>query len=84
MELAGIRVRDALVLELALLLRRAGFSATAERLEGAVAAFDRIVGLSIEDREAILAVLADGPSGLQELRTVLLQEHAWRTAEGIS
>ena len=64
MLLAGVQIRDALVLELAILLRRGNFADTADTLEGAVA--------------AILNVLAGPPAGLEDLRATLLAEHVGR------
>ncbi len=83
MQLAGIPVRDVLVLDIALRLRRADYANTADMLEAAVATERQIVALTIHDREAILAVLDDPPDGLAELRSVLVAEHAWRRAEGL-
>jgi len=42
-----------------------------------------VLGLSIEERETILAVLDDPPAGLEELRGVLLNEVEWRRREGL-
>jgi hypothetical protein len=78
MLLAGIPVRDALVLELALLLRRGDHAYTADTLEGAVAAHQPTVALTVSDRIAILDVLFDPPPGLEDLRSVLLAEHVGR------
>jgi hypothetical protein len=83
MMLAGIRVPDALVLELARLLRDAELTATAETLEIAYDAERAIVALTIDDREPILRALEDCPDGLGELRAVLLREHEWRVREGL-
>jgi hypothetical protein len=43
-----------------------------------------IVGLSIQDREAILGALDDPLESLSEFRGVLLTEHEWRVREGLS
>jgi hypothetical protein len=61
MMLAGIPVSDRYVLELAGRLRGAGYDHTAERLETAEERQTKLLGLSIEDREVILCVLADPP-----------------------
>ena len=61
MYLAGIDIRDEDVLDLARLLYAAGFDETAEALVVALEAGEGIVGLSIDDREAILHTLADPP-----------------------
>jgi hypothetical protein len=68
--LAGIQVRDELVLELATMLRRADHAHTADTLESAVAA-QAIVLLTIPDRIAILDVLEHPPPGLEQLHAVL-------------
>jgi hypothetical protein len=66
------------------MLYDAGFDDTAEALGAALEAEEGIVGLSIEDREAILRTLDDPPEGLTKLRGVLLQEHEWRVREGLT
>jgi len=73
-DLAGIRLSDALVLELALTLRRAHHEATADRLEAAVASLLPVAQLTPDDRAAILEVTAEGRPELQPLRTALLNE----------
>jgi hypothetical protein len=76
-------VPDRLVLELAGLLRDAGFLDTADTLERAYDTERRVVALTIASREAILRALEDCPEGFGELRGVLLREHAWRVGEGL-
>ena len=71
------------MLDLARLLHDAGFDDTAESLVVALEAEQGIVGLSIEDREAILRTLDDPPDGLVKLHGVLLTEHEWRAREGL-
>jgi len=83
MMLAGIPVRDADVLELARLLREAGFDATAEWLEAAYDREAKIVALTIAEREQIIRALDDPPDGLAELRGVLLAEHEGRVRQGL-
>ena len=83
MYLAGVPVRDEVVLDLAQLLHDAGFDDTAEALVVALEAGQAIVALTIQDREAILRTLEDPPKGLAELRGVLLAEHEWRVREGL-
>ena len=82
MMLAGIPVRDPDVLDLAWLLRSAGFDDTAEALIVALEAEQALVALSIADREAILRTL-DPPIALAELRAVLLNEHEGRVRDGL-
>ena len=84
MMLAGIRVRDQDVLELAGLLRDAGFDETAETLEYAHDLQAKVLALTIVDREAILRTLDDPPDGLAEFRGVLLREHEWRVRVGLA
>ena len=80
MFLAGVQVRDALVLELA---HQLDDQVLADKLR---AAFDRDVtalALDTDERESILSALADPRAvGFEELRTVLLQEHDRRRAGG--
>jgi hypothetical protein len=46
---------------------------------------DRIgVALTVAEREQVLRGLDDPPSGLTELRKVLLREHEWRVREGLA
>jgi hypothetical protein len=74
MVLAGIPVADRHVLELAGRLRDAGFESTADRLGTAQERQTRLLALTIDEREQILATLVDCPPSLGELRAVLLQE----------
>ena len=83
MMLAGIPVPDQKVLDLAGLLRDAGFDETAERLENACDAETKLLPLTISEREAILRALDDPPEGLVELRGVLLLEHEARVRDGL-
>jgi len=43
----------------------------------------RILGLEIDEREAILAALEGPPRGLEELRATLLHEHVGRQRDGL-
>ena len=53
-------------------------------LEKALALDSEVVALTIDDRERILWALDDvRTEALAELRGVLLQEHEWRTKEGL-
>jgi hypothetical protein len=82
-ELAGFAVEDEDVLELAGMLRGAGYEQTADRLKWAVRYGDDLVGLRIADRLAILDVLDEAPEGLVDLRGVLASEHRWRIRHGL-
>ena len=82
MFLAGVDVREGVLLELARRVRKAGFGDTAEKLEASWRDEDRMLALETDDREALLQVLADGPDELAELHSVLLQEHERKLAGG--
>ncbi len=73
MFVAGIPIRDDLILELA---RLGDDDHLAERLESAYGRDVKILGLSIPERETIIRALEDPPAGLEDLRGVLLAEHA--------
>lgn len=62
MMLAGTPVRDKDVLELARLLRDAGFDETAETLEKGYDLETKVLALTIVDREAILRTLDVRPT----------------------
>ena len=84
MQLAGIPIPDADVLELARLLREGGFVDVAEKLENGYDRETKVIALTVVDRESILWALDEPPTdGLAELRGVLLAEHAWRVREGL-
>ena len=44
----------------------------------------RFWALDIPEQVTIIRALEDPPAGLEELRAVLLQEHTWRTREGLA
>ena len=72
--LAGIDVRDAHALELALLLHHHGHGHTAERIETACTSYERDVALDATDKAAIVAVLDGPPADLIDLREALMYE----------
>ena len=80
---AGVSVRDEDVLDLFQRLLEAGFEDTADALAIALDAGQRLVALTVQDREAILRVLDEPPIGLAELRGVLLREHEGRVRDGL-
>jgi hypothetical protein len=83
--LAGIDVRDADALGLAMLLRHYGHVQTADEIETACISYEREVALTLEDRDAIVAVLSDPPDDdLARLKGILLHQSEWRRAEGLS
>ena len=74
MDLAGIRLSDALVLDLALALRKGHHETTADRLEAAVASVLPSARLAPRDRAAILEVTTGGRAEFAPLRAALLDE----------
>jgi hypothetical protein len=57
---------------------------TADKLERAWAAETRVLALDRDDREGLLRVMEDWcPPELGELRASILQQAAWRRAEGL-
>ena len=77
---ACIRLRDEAVLELA---RLVDDPVLATKLEEAHNRDVRVLGLTIPERETILAALDDPPTELAELRAVLLGEHVARKQTGL-
>jgi hypothetical protein len=75
---AGIRISRERTLELAAMLTRDGSDHTARILLTAITEGHEFVALTMEDREAILAVLDRPPEGLVDLRTALFAELNWR------
>lgn len=85
MQLAGTAVTDRDTFELARVLREAGFSEVAEKLEKALTLGTKILGLTIDDRESMLQALYEPPTqGLTEFRSVLLLEHEGHVSEGLA
>lgn len=84
MLLAGIPVRDDLVVELAEILTYDGSVDTAAKILHAHAEGRDLVALSIDDRKRILEVLLDCPEGLAELRGTLFAEHTARKRAGLA
>jgi hypothetical protein len=76
--LAGISLSDDLVVELAKRLQRNHAQRTAQALLSAAVKGRSAVILDSYDRKNILAVLANPPPGLEELREALLSDHEWR------
>lgn len=81
MFLAGIPVRDDLVLELA---RLVDDPELAIRLEDCYGRDVKVLGLDIPERETIIRALKDPPVGLEELRAVVVQEHVGRKRDGLA
>jgi hypothetical protein len=80
MFLAGLPVRDDLILELA---RLVDDEALADRLESAYGQDVKVLALDIAEREKIIRALEGPPPGLEELRGVLLAEHVGRLRDGL-
>ena len=78
--LAGVPIRDELVLELA---RLVDDDALGSRLETAYGRMTKVLALTIPERETIIQALDDPPPGLEELRAVLLREHLGRVRDGL-
>lgn len=85
MRVAGLEIPTADVFDLAVVLRRRDYAHTADTLEGAIAANQTDVALTVPDRIAILNVLKEPPeSVLAQLRGVLLEEHVGRVRDGLA
>lgn len=80
MLVGGVPVDERLLTELARLLP----PTLARRLDTALFYRAKVLGLTIAEREAVLAALEEPPAGLEELRAALLKEHAWRDREGLT
>jgi hypothetical protein len=77
--LAGLPVRDELVLALALLVDDPNL---ASRLEDAYGRCVRVLALTVLERETIIRALDDAPAGLEQLRSALL--HTARKRDGLA
>ena len=80
MFVAGIPVRDELILKLA---RLVDDSELASRVEDCYGRDIKVLGLSVPERETIIRALDNPPAGLEELRGVLLAEHVGRKRNGL-
>ena len=58
-------------------------SKVARRLDTALFYRAAVLGLTVDERKAILAALEKPPAGLEDLREILLQDAAWRQCESI-
>ena len=75
---AGIRTSREQTLELAAKLARDGSDHTARVLLDAITQGHEFVALTVDDREAVLAVLDHPRGALVDLRTALFAELNWR------
>ncbi len=80
MHLAGVPLRDELVLELA---RLVDDDALSSRLETAYGRMTKVLALTIPERETIIRALDDAPPGLEELPAVLFREHVGRVRDSL-
>ena len=82
MWVAGTLLSDELVIELVKRLQRYGAEHTAQAIYRAAIKGQSAAILDSYDRRSILTALDDRPAGLDELRSVLLQEHERKLAGG--
>ena len=81
--LAGLRVPNDAVEDLADLVWGAGADELADRLDPAVADEVKLLALTLDERAIMLSSLEDPPRPLAELRAVLLADPQWRQREGL-
>ena len=74
MQLDGVAVEDRLVRDLARLLN----GPVGRKLESALLFRAKVVGLTTDERAAILTALESAPSELQQVRDALLADDRWR------
>ena len=55
----------------------------ARRLDTALFYRAAVLGLTVDERKAILAALETPPAGLEDLRAILLEDATWRHCESI-
>jgi hypothetical protein len=81
MHLAGVPLRDEIVLELARLVDDYDLDSILEDAYGRVV---KVFALTITERETIIRALVDCPDELTELRALLVAEFVARNREGWS
>jgi hypothetical protein len=79
MLVGGVPIDDRLLRELARIVPRT----LARRVDAALLYRAKVLGLTVAERETILAALEDAPADLAELRDALLRERQWRRVEGL-
>ena len=79
MLVGGVPIDDRLLRELARIVPRT----LARRVDTALLYRAKVLGLTIAEKETILAALEDAPADLTELRDALLREVEWRRAESL-
>lgn len=77
-QLDGVAVEDGLVRHLARLLE----GPLARRLDSALVFRAQVVGLTTDERAAILRALENAPPELHEVRAALLAHERWHTPRG--
>jgi hypothetical protein len=77
MLVGGVPIDDGLLRELARIVP----PTLARRVDTALLYRAKVLGLTLAERETILAALEDAPADLAELRGVLLNELEWRRRE---
>ena len=79
MLLSGVAVDDRLVRELAAIVD----GSLRGRLESALLFRAKVVGLTAEEKAAVLAALEKAPDELQGLRDLLMADPSWRIHRGL-
>ena len=77
MLVSGVAVDERLLKQLSEVVRLK----VARRLDTALLDRAAVLGLTLDERRAILAALEKPPAGLEDLREILLQDVAWRQCE---
>jgi hypothetical protein len=75
----GVSIDERRLRELARVLQ----PTLAKRIDTALLYRAGVLGLTVDERKAILRALESPPPGLEELRGVLLREPEWQRAEGL-
>jgi hypothetical protein len=81
-KVAGVKVKERDVLQLAQLLRRTGSRSLASTLEGALVVGDASVELDREDGDSVLRALEAPPPGLEKLRVALVRRRESHRGNG--
>jgi hypothetical protein len=79
MLVGGVPIDERLLRELARVVDRK----LARRLDTALLYRAKVLGLTVDERAAILKALENPPPGLEELRATLLQDPRWRLSESL-
>ena len=77
MLVSGVAVDERLLKQLSEVVPRK----VARRLDTALFYRAAVLGLTVDERKAILAALEKPPPGLEDLREILLHDAAWRQSE---